>query len=145
MFSRFDFQRVREAERLLHSLKSDRPIRVEIASDPPFLNINTFQLARQIARDDLPNIEVSTVVYDKIAGRRAQFSLERLRTADFIVFPAWSSAHTGPSFTNSLATRFLDFARSCGRQIEISTGISDTLAFDMRDERCSTSDAWSKQ
>lgn len=139
MFSRFDFQKVREAEQLLRTLKSDRPARVEIASDPPFLNINTFQLARQIASNDLQNVEVSTVIYDEVTGRSAQFSLEKLRTADFTVFPAWSSTPAGPSFTNRHAKRFLEFARTCGRLIEIGHGISDTLAFDMREKKCRTS------
>ena len=68
MVSRFDFQPVREADTLLRFLKTDHAIRVEVASDPPFFNINTLLLAQQVDWKNLWIVDVREVVYDATRG-----------------------------------------------------------------------------
>jgi hypothetical protein len=132
MFARFDWDRVRQAAAILRALDSGGPTRVEIADDPPFLNINTFQLARQVHWSELNRIDVSTVVYQQAEGKSLEYSLERLLAADFVLFVQSAAAASGPDFTNGRRQRFLDFARACGRPARLGETPSDVLIFDMR-------------
>lgn len=144
MFARFDLMPLREAGDLLRSLGAERPTRLVIASDPPFFNINTLQLAQRLDYDRLRNIDLHTVVYDKPEGRSLQYSTDQLLRAQFVVISEPDPAHAGPDFTNSLLPRYLDIARQCGRLVEKHPGPRTALLFDMRGTACPKPEAAAK-
>ena len=62
MFSKLDFQNVREADALMHFLRTDHPIRMVIATDVPYFNLETLVLAQQVDWEALSTIEIDQVV-----------------------------------------------------------------------------------
>ena len=131
MLSRFDFRDVREARALLTFLRTDQAIRLEVASDPPFFNINTLLLAQQVDWHELWTVDAETVVYDYAYERPMEYSEQRLCSATYVVLIWPVSVPPAPEFTNRFVSRFLTTARACGDVVRDHPGPPDTLLFRM--------------
>lgn len=135
MLARFDLQKVREATELLHFIKTDHAVRVQVVSDTPEFNINTLALAQQVGWDRLSTIDIRSVVFDAMLGRPLAESEQQLREAGFVLAPWPVSVPPAPEFTNRYAERFLHLAESCGRLISSHPGTS-ALLFEMHSAQC---------
>lgn len=136
MVARFDITPLRQTSALLHSLITNGPVRLVIASDPPFFNINTLQLAQRLDYGKLRGIDLGSVVYDKAEGRSLDYSTEQLLSAQFVVISDPDPENRGPEFTNSLLPRYLEIAQRCGRRVENHPGPKGARLFDMRGTTC---------
>ena len=133
MFARFDWEPLRQAAATLRALNTGAATLVEIADDPPNLNINTFQLARQVYWRELKAIVVGTVVYQQAEGKSLAVSIEQLRKADYVLFLQSDLENRGPDFTNGRRKDFLDFARACGKRVDLAKGSNAAQIFAMPD------------
>ena len=117
MFSKLDFQNVREADALMHFLRTDHPIRMVIATDVPYFNLETLVLAQQVDWEALSTIEIDQVVYDAANGRSPDYSEEKLRSADFVLMKWPVAMPPADEFSNRFVSRFLRTAQACGRLV----------------------------
>ncbi len=86
MVARPNLGPIREVKSLQENLSRSKPILIEIATDGPDYNINTFQLARQIGYAMLQPVRLDTLVYDSIGKKTLEDGLRRISSSDYILF-----------------------------------------------------------
>ncbi len=119
MLSRPDMTYIRYAGSILDQVA--RPgRRILLATESPFLNIETFLLAREIRSPRLKSLNIDTLVYDSIRGRSVNDSLHRMNGADFLLFhkPPLS---TEPSWANEHAKEFAEYASRIADETDAPT------------------------
>lgn len=100
-----------QAEDLEENLSHGKPAVLELATDGPDYNINTFQLARQIGYAKLSPVQLDTLVYDAIAKKTPEDGFRRISGADYVLFVKPQFA-TGPAWSRQFETQYRSYVAS---------------------------------
>jgi hypothetical protein len=100
---------IKRTEQLLRSLSQGRPIGVMVATEGPYFNIDTVELARQIGGEYLRAVRVDTVAYDEIHNRTLEDGLRRIDKTDYVLFLKPGNSPS-PDWTR---TRAADYRAYC--------------------------------
>ena len=102
---RFDMHAVSKFQLVLQSLPHNRPIQVLMADDEAAYNVETLILARQLDLPAFRKMQVSTVVYDIVAGRTPAQSIKRLLGADYVIL-RWPVDKSSAEWANRFLPQF---------------------------------------
>jgi hypothetical protein len=117
---RFDLKPIEQSVAALEFIRSKGARTVILATDTPATNVESFLLAKQMNVDRFGPLSIDTTVYDIVKGRTPEFSIERMRQADAVVFlPVDGSS---PEWANRFADRFREELSAPPRRIETVPG-----------------------
>lgn len=117
MLARPDMTYVRHAGTILDRIA--RPgVKILLATDDPFLNIDTFLLAKEFRRQRLPSVAIDTLVYDSLRGRSMYDGFHRLEAADYILFKK-PPLSTEPEWANQFANEYYQYATGVADETDV--------------------------
>jgi hypothetical protein len=116
MVARPDMSFVRYASDILERYGSPNTT-ILLATDHPYLNIETFLLAQQIGGERLRTVRLGTLVYDYVNNRPLAWSLDRTSKADIVLFHR-PPLYPDPPWANQFASQFRDQAEKSGSLTE---------------------------
>jgi hypothetical protein len=117
MLARPDLTYVRYAGAVLDRI-AHPGTRIVLVTDDPFLNIETFLLAKEIRGQSLHDTDIDTLVYDSIQGRSLDSSYHRMDSFDYILYrkPPLS---TDPVWANQYADAFYQHALGIADPVDV--------------------------
>lgn len=109
---------IKRAGELLETLSQGhltpgQPLKIEIATDGPEFNINTFLLAEQLRQDKLLPADLDTLVYDAINKRTAEEGFQRIDAADYVLFLR-PDFPPGPDWSRTYAQEYRAYCEKVG-------------------------------
>lgn len=110
---KFDVSQIEIARQIVGRLEGEPRSTVLLISDSPTFNIETVLVARELARRNARQLAFDTLVYDIVHGRDIEFSLDRLRRADFAI-ERQPRAKSAPEWANRFYTRFRETVQTNG-------------------------------
>lgn len=128
--NRMDVRPVSDALATLEFVQSEGAKTVIIATDTAHFNIETFLLAKKMRTKQMRQISLDTVVYDVTRGRTPEYSIDRMRKADAVIFlPVDDSS---PEWANRFAEKFREAMIAPPRRVKRVPG-KETIEVSFRE------------